>query len=81
MNGMKTATMVIYMTEVEEVCYTEVAEYGIENFLSDVGGTAGLILGMSFATVIGLVDIMIQKAISYLMMVNVKPGSLCITWF
>ena len=23
MNGMKTATMVIYMTEVEEVCYTE----------------------------------------------------------
>ena len=27
---------------------------------SDVGGTAGLILGMSFATVLGLVDIAIQ---------------------
>ena len=65
MNGMKTATMVIYMTEVDEVCYTEVAEYGIENFLSDVGGTAGLILGMSFATVIGLVDILVQRAIFY----------------
>lgn len=70
MNGMKTSTMVIYMTEVEEVCYTEVAEYGIENFLSDVGGTAGLILGMSFATVIGLVDILIQKAFTYLRMVG-----------
>ena len=35
----------------------ETPEYGMENFLSDVGGTAGLILGMSFATVIGLIDI------------------------
>ena len=77
--------MVIYMTEVDEVCYTdmdqklyfgrlivrtqvieskkEVADYPIEVLFSDVGGTAGLILGMSFATVLGLVDIAIQWVI------------------
>ena len=32
------------------VVYTETPEYDLENFLSDVGGTSGLILGMSFAT-------------------------------
>ena len=58
---MKTATMVLYMvtssffncihvyfinkTNIIEVCYTETPEYTLENFLSDVGGTAGLILG------------------------------------
>ena len=52
--------MVLYMTEVDEVVYTETPEYGIDSFLSDVGGTAGLILGMSFATVIGLIDIVLQ---------------------
>ena len=31
--------------------------------MSDVGGTAGLILGMSFATIVGLIDIFIQYAI------------------
>ena len=86
--------MVIYMTEVDEVCYTdtdsklqtcpglavrtavrwleqrlvfeskkEVADYPIEVLFSDVGGTAGLILGMSFATVLGLIDIAIQWVI------------------
>ena len=47
------STMVLYMTEVEEVCYTETPEYTLENYLSDVGGATGLILGMSMATVIG----------------------------
>ena len=41
----------------------ETPEYGSENFMSDVGGTAGLILGMSFATIVGLIDIFIQYAI------------------
>ena len=67
-NGMnlKTATMVIYMTDVEEVCYTEVPEYTREDFLSDIGGSAGLILGMSVATVIGFLDIVIQSFVKYL---------------
>ena len=42
---------------------SETPEYGSENFMSDVGGTAGLILGMSFATIVGLIDIFIQYAI------------------
>ena len=42
---------------------TEVADYPIEVLFSDVGGTAGLILGMSFATVLGLIDIAIQWVI------------------
>lgn len=78
-SAIKTATMVLYMTEVDEVVYTgesyhmthiiftcidsETPEYGSENFMSDVGGTAGLILGMSFATIVGLIDIFIQYAI------------------
>jgi len=33
----------------------------MEKFMSDVGGTAGLMLGMSLATVIGLVDVLISK--------------------
>ena len=41
----------------------EVADYPIEVLFSDVGGTAGLILGMSFATVLGLIDIAIQWVI------------------
>ena len=62
LNGgrLKTATMVLYMTEVDEVVYTQTPEYGLDLLLSDVGGTAGLILGMSFATVIGLIDIILQ---------------------
>ena len=36
-----------------------------KNFLSDVGGTAGLILGMSFATVIGLIDILLQQTFKF----------------
>ena len=35
------------MTEVEEVMFEETPEYTLENYLSDVGGAAGLILGMS----------------------------------
>ena len=39
----------------------ESAVYPLEKFMSDVGGTAGLMLGMSLATVIGLVDVLISK--------------------
>ena len=33
--------------------------------MSDVGGTAGLMLGMSFATVIGLIDILLQQSVKF----------------
>ena len=46
----------------------ETPEYGSENFMSDVGGTAGLILGMSFATIVGLIDIFIQYAIRMILL-------------
>ena len=41
--------------------FKESAVYPMEKFMSDVGGTAGLMLGMSLATVIGLVDVLISK--------------------
>ena len=41
--------------------FKESAVYPLEKFMSDVGGTAGLMLGMSLATVIGLVDVLISK--------------------
>ena len=31
--------------------------------MSDVGGTAGLILGISFATIVGLIDICMQYVV------------------
>lgn len=50
---------------------------------SDVGGTAGLILGMSFATVLGLVDIAIQWIIGdgpVKFAAKVICGNLFLTW-
>ena len=44
------------MTEVEEVMFVETPEYTLENYLSDVGGAAGLILGMSAATIVGFIE-------------------------
>ena len=38
------ATMVLYMTDVQEVVVEEVPEYTLENYMSDVGGASGLIL-------------------------------------
>ena len=45
-SGYKSATMVLYMTNIIEVSYTETPTYTLEKFLSDVGGNAGLILGI-----------------------------------
>ena len=50
------SAVVVYLPEVNEVTHLEVAEYTIEQFLSDVGGAAGLFIGMSLATVLGTCD-------------------------
>ena len=55
-NDIHMSTMVLYMTEVEEVMFVETPEYTLENYLSDVGGAAGLILGMSAATIVGFIE-------------------------
>ena len=46
----------VYLAEVNEITHLEVAQYSIEQFLSDVGGAAGLFMGMSLATVLGTFD-------------------------
>ena len=51
------------LTKNSDIFWSEVKL--IENFLSDVGGTAGLMLGMSFATVIGLIDILLQQSVKF----------------
>ena len=50
------SAVVVYLAEVNEVTHLEVAQYTIEQFLSDVGGAAGLFIGMSLATVLGACD-------------------------
>ena len=50
------SAVVVYLAEVNEVTHLEVAQYTIEQFLSDVGGAAGLFMGMSLATVLGTCD-------------------------
>ena len=50
------SAVVVYLPEVNKVTHLEVAEYTIEQFLSDVGGAAGLFIGMSLATVLGTCD-------------------------
>ncbi|CBY40809.1 unnamed protein product, partial [Oikopleura dioica] len=45
---------VVYLAEVRGTVHEEVPDYGSEQFLSDVGGAAGLVLGMSLTSVIGL---------------------------
>ena len=47
---------IVYLAEVNEITHLEVAQYSIEQFLSDVGGAAGLFMGMSLATVLGTFD-------------------------
>ena len=50
------SAVVVYLAEVNEITHLEVAQYSIEQFLSDVGGAAGLFMGMSMATVLGTFD-------------------------
>ena len=50
------SAVVVYLAEVNEITHLEVAQYSIEQFLSDVGGAAGLFMGMSLATVLGTFD-------------------------
>ena len=50
------SAVVVYLPEVNKVTHLEVAEYTIEQFLSDVGGAAGLVLGVSLATLVGFLD-------------------------
>ena len=66
------SAVVVYLAEVNEVTHLEVAQYTIEQFLSDVGGAAGLFMGMSLATVLGTCDFIflmvyesVQKTLFY----------------
>jgi len=49
----------VYEAETYEREFVEVPTYAGAQFLSDVGGAAGLVLGVSVATVVGLIDCII----------------------
>merc|ERR1711915_415977 len=53
---MKDISFIMYPTSVTEVEYEEVPEYEFSKLLSDIGGTAGLILGISVSTVLAYLD-------------------------
>ena len=43
-----------------ELTRYEVAEYPFSRFISDVGGSFGLFLGISAATLVGLIEMMLN---------------------
>lgn len=40
----------------QEIVYQEEPDYPFHAFISDIGGATGVILGISFATLIGAID-------------------------
>ena len=46
----------IYLVEDGDRYLVEMPEYTVTQLWSDIGGAAGLMLGISFATLIGVVD-------------------------
>ena len=63
------SAVVVYLAEVNEVTHLEVAQYTVEQFLSDVGGAAGLFMGMSLATVLGTFDCVMMMFFDRIIMV------------
>ena len=66
------SAVVVYLAEVNEVTHLEVAQYTVEQFLSDVGGAAGLFMGMSLATVLGTFDCIMMMFYDRVVMVRVS---------
>lgn len=56
---------VIYLLDDRETTNEEISDYAWEQFLSDVGGSAGLVLGLSFATIFGIFDFLIAVLCIY----------------
>lgn len=59
-NGRAIAAFQIYMTTSNILKYEEFPDYPKAQFLSDIGGAAGLCLGMSFASLIGIIDCLLS---------------------
>ena len=49
---------VLYLSEVVETTHEEIPDYGPEKFFADIGGAAGLVLGMSVATLAGIIGVL-----------------------
>lgn len=76
-NSMSAA--VVFIPDQSEVTHIETADYrtlclsyvfnlvlALEQFLSDVGGAAGLVLGLSLTTILGMFDCLILSCVSVL---------------
>ena len=57
---MKIASILVQMDSIELTRY-EVAEYPFSRFISDVGGSFGLFLGISAVTIVGLIEMMLNS--------------------
>ena len=53
---MTRSSFMIYLVEDGDRYSVEMPEYTVTQLWSDIGGAAGLMLGISFATLIGVVD-------------------------
>ena len=58
--NIKVGSILIYQTERELLTEQEYPEYTNFEFLSDIGGTAGLILGLSAASIISIGEVIIS---------------------
>ena len=48
--------IVAFLADTREIVNKEVADYDLNMLLSDIGGAAGLFLGISVGTIVGLID-------------------------
>ena len=58
--NIKVGSILIYQTERELLTEQDFPEYSNFEFLSDIGGTAGLILGLSAASIISIGEVIIS---------------------
>ena len=56
---------VLYLSEVVETTHEEIPDYGPEKFFADIGGAAGLVLGMSVATLAGIIGMSNTANVAY----------------
>lgn len=48
--------IVAFLADTREIVNKEVPDYDLNQLLSDIGGAAGLFLGISVGTIVGLID-------------------------
>ena len=57
---------VLYLSDLDEITLLESGDYQWATFISNVGGGAGLILGLSVASILGGIDLMLVTICNFI---------------